>query len=398
MLLEIINDILDLSKIEAGKLELESLPFDLGQLVESVVKLFGATTQKKGLLLAYRIDPALERWWVGDAVRIRQVLMNLLSNAIKFTSSGEIRVDVSPYSDGGIRIAVDDTGIGMSQRVQREIFEPFSQADQSTSRHYGGTGLGLAICHQLVEKMGGRIGVKSEEGVGSRFAFHLPLVVAPAPERGSSLPRVRPRVRVDLTVKSIADSVLAFLAYPGVTTDPDRGEVLIRDPSEGELPGYGCVVEHVASRRHVALSAPVCESALMHALEEHAVAEKRSGPGKRCRILVVEDDPIGQFVVKEMARGMGHEVVVAGTCAEARHILSNKQFELTLLDWELPDGDGLSLAVWLRRSVPKPGRIIALTAHSEPEVRRRSEQAGLDGFIAKPVSRNELDRVIRNLG
>ncbi|MEM9305098.1 MAG: ATP-binding protein [Pseudomonadota bacterium] len=175
VLLAIINDILDLSKVEAGKLELESIDFGLGPMLEESVRLFMGNATKKSLELGYVIDPRVPRVVHGDPTRVRQVLMNLLSNAVKFTREGTVRVDVMPGATGAVRFEVEDTGVGMDAAAQESLFQPFSQADQSTSREYGGTGLGLAICSQLVDRMGGRIGVESEPGRGSCFWFEVPV-------------------------------------------------------------------------------------------------------------------------------------------------------------------------------------------------------------------------------
>lgn len=394
VLLEIINDILDLSKIEAGKLELEALPFDLGQTVESVVKLFGATAAKKQLLLGYRIEPALVRRRVGDAVRLRQILMNLLSNAIKFTAEGRVFVTVAAGPDECVKVAVEDTGIGISEAVQQDIFEPFSQADQSTTRHYGGTGLGLAICRQLVDKMGGALEVRSQEGVGSRFTFQVPLPVA----EDHAAPRPdRPGLAVELAVTEplIAGAASDFLRHHGIRVSDSAQLVCVRDPRPGELPGPGCVVEHKEARRTNALAAPLCESALLKALRADGESEAPALAVTH-RVFIVEDDPIGLTVVRELVQGLGHHVVVAQTCDAARSELARGQFDLTLIDVELPDGNGLDLAREIREHGWEAGRVVLLTAHTGGEVRERAGATHADAVMTKPVSRDALaDQVAR---
>ncbi|MFY0992020.1 ATP-binding protein [Halomonas sp. C05BenzN] len=178
LLLELINDLLDFSKIEAGRLELESRPLELPELVDGVITLFVHRAEARGVTLVSRLDPALPVRVVSDPGRLRQVLLNLLSNAIKFTEAGEVRLEVAAGGDNRIRFEVIDSGCGIEADQLPRLFEPFQQGDASTARRFGGTGLGLAICRRLVEAMGGRVGVESEPGAGSRFWFTLPLIPA----------------------------------------------------------------------------------------------------------------------------------------------------------------------------------------------------------------------------
>ncbi|MFG6157492.1 ATP-binding protein [Halomonas sp. 1390] len=191
-LLELINDILDFSKIEAQRLEFEERPFELAELVEGAVALFAPRAQARGLRLTCDIDPRLPMRVVGDAGRLRQVLLNLLSNAIKFTERGEVRLGVRALNDGTVRFEVVDTGIGIAPESQRQLFEPFQQGDPSTARRFGGTGLGLVISQRLVEAQGGRLAFESEPGRGSRFWFVLTLPEATAHEVAADASAVAP--------------------------------------------------------------------------------------------------------------------------------------------------------------------------------------------------------------
>ena len=181
-LMTILNDVLDVSKIEAGKLELETLTFDVRDLVDDVVTLWTQAAAAKDVRLAAAVDPAAPRWVTGDPTRLRQILTNLISNALKFTAQGEVTVRVGPAGAAFLEIQVVDTGIGMTAEQQARLFQTFSQADASITRRFGGTGLGLAICKQLTELMGGAISVRSAPDAGSAFTLALPLPAAPAPK------------------------------------------------------------------------------------------------------------------------------------------------------------------------------------------------------------------------
>lgn len=180
-LMAVLNDILDLSKIEAGKLELETVSFDIDKLGRQIFLMWSETARLKDLDLTLEIDPATPTWLAGDPVRLRQILLNLISNALKFTEEGGVSVRISPLTPQGVEILVTDTGIGMRQDQQAKLFHAFSQAEISTTRRFGGTGLGLSICRQLVELMGGDISVTSEPGSGSAFRVALPLASGVAP-------------------------------------------------------------------------------------------------------------------------------------------------------------------------------------------------------------------------
>lgn len=180
-LMAVLNDILDLSKIEAGKLELETVPFDLGKLGRQLYLLWSENAREKGVELSLEIDPETPVWLAGDPVRVRQIILNLVSNALKFTERGSVAVRIAPAAGGGVEIVVADTGIGMNQEQQGKLFQAFSQGETSTARRFGGTGLGLSISRQLTEMMGGEISVESSPGEGSTFRVSLPLAEAEVP-------------------------------------------------------------------------------------------------------------------------------------------------------------------------------------------------------------------------
>jgi signal transduction histidine kinase/ActR/RegA family two-component response regulator len=233
-LMAILNDILDLSKIEAGKLELEAAPFEIRALGRQLQRVWGETARAKGLALSLQIAPDTPRWLSGDPIRVRQILLNLVSNALKFTQQGRVAVAIAPDAAGGVRITVADTGIGMTPEQQAKLFTPFVQGDRSIARRFGGTGLGLSICRELAEMMGGRIGVVSRPGEGSTFTVVLGLATAEAPA-SEAAPDVAPDVagaRVLVVDDNLANQAVAraILEAVGVlvATAGDGREALAR--------------------------------------------------------------------------------------------------------------------------------------------------------------------------
>ncbi|MEA1647467.1 ATP-binding protein [Nitrospirillum sp. BR 11164] len=352
-LLTIVNDILDVSKIEAGKLELEELAFNLADLVDGVRRLMLAGAQHKGLSLTAALDPALGSAYRGDPVRLRQILLNLVSNALRFTDSGGVIIAVAPAaaegkaSEGAERgagmlcFSVTDTGVGLSAAQAGRLFERYVQADETISRRYGGTGLGLAICRDLVDLMGGHIGVDSREGVGSRFWFTVPL--APASEEEAA------RLALDAA------------AAPDVAPD---------------TPTFG---------------------------DDTAAAAGR-GAG---RILLVEDNAVNQQVALLLLRRAGYSVRLAHNGQEALDILAEDggaegPIDLVLMDMQMPVMNGLEATRRLRAAEAGTGRrlpVIALTAHSLSDRADDHLAAGMDDHVVKPFDHGQLlDRVAFWLG
>ena len=313
-LLSIINSILDFSKIDANQIELESIAFDLRATVASVVAALSPGATAKGLELALRIAPGVPEAVVGDSVRLGQVLSNLVSNAIKFTNRGSVTVvvDVCDARPGllGLQFKVIDTGIGVAPEKIERIFEPFSQADSSTTRVYGGTGLGLTISRRLVTQMGGELRLRSTLGVGSTFSFEI--VVAPA----------------------------------------TAGMLPPEPVSQGEL------------RKLDAL-----------------------------RVLLVEDHPVNQKLAAAILTGEGHAVEIAGNGAQGLARLRAGQFDLVLMDIQMPVLDGLQATLQIREDEQGTGRripIIAMTANALIGDRERCLAAGMDDYVSKPFRRGDL--------
>jgi signal transduction histidine kinase/ligand-binding sensor domain-containing protein/CheY-like chemotaxis protein len=324
-LLNLLNEILDLSKVESGQVTLEEISFDLPELLRSAVALLEPTAAKKGLRLDLALEPRPEPSVLGDPHRLKQVLLNLLGNAIKFTDEGRILVAVRSLGGDLLEFRVEDNGIGISPEKQRYIFDAFRQADGSTTRRYGGTGLGLAISQRLVAMMGGLLTVSSVEGEGScfRFAVRLPSVPKPVP-------------------------------------------------------------------------APVPEPApvLTPAAEPAPVASPPAEPLPRLSVLIAEDNRINQLVAVRLLEAEGHLVHLASNGAEAVDAARQRHFDLILMDVHMPLMDGLratgEIRAWERRAGAPAARIYALTAGVMNEERIRCLEAGMDGFLAKPLAREAL--------
>ncbi len=461
-LLDIINDILDFSKIEAGKLELNHAPFDLRESVEECVEFLAERAHAKGLELILDAPANLHSAVVGDAVRVRQVLVNFVSNAIKFTEKGEVVVRVREVEqDTGssvFRIAVSDTGIGIGQANIDRIFESFSQADGSTTRRFGGTGLGLAICKQLVALMGGDIQVASIPGRGSTFSFTIPLdreeakaanlepealkgmlaciVDDNATNRDILGQQLRGwQMEVDafdsgaaavqrLSSNDVAsvpyDVVLLDLHMPGmdgmevarrIRTVPCRADLKIVMLSSVSADATDAELERAGVQAW--LTKPVRQAQLYHCLKTVLNRElpletsdaKTGGMALEAlaspaalHVLVVEDNPVNQ----EVARGMlGHlqcETTVANNGAEGLECFMAENFDLVLMDCQMPEMDGFEATRRIRQWESSQGRartpIIALTANALDGDRERCLAAGMDDYVSKPFSQKALaDRI-----
>ncbi len=421
VLVELLNDILDLSKFDAGQLELESIPFDLGSLIEDTANLLSQNAAPS-VELTCLIDPQFPSLVLGDPMRVRQIVSNLLSNALKFTRFGRVDVRLNTYEDG-VRIEVCDTGIGIAQDAQVKIFQPFTQAGAGISRQFGGTGLGLALTYNLCEAMQGRLTISSEPGFGSQFCADLPLpghtpAIVPAALQGKALAitaassglaellgNLLPGWGLEYQQRTIDDSLI------GLTPD-----VLITDCPEclfGLRPGitapvllvtaYGSFMpsEEAAALAPLQQQArPLARNALYQTLRRTLQAEvalvtdaQQPGPvhQRQARILLVEDNPVNQLVAKGMLSKLGCKVTVAAHGAEALDQLEHSQFDLVLMDCNMPVMDGYEASRQIRRSGRWPDLpIVALTANAMPEERERCRAAGMSDYLAKPFRREEL--------
>jgi two-component system sensor histidine kinase/response regulator len=452
-LLAVINGILDFSKIEAGKLELETINFNLRDSLEMVLRTLAVTADKKGLELVGDVAVEIPEIITCDGTRLQQVITNLAGNSIKFTPSGEvaIRVQKIDSADGhaNLQFTVADTGVGISGAQQSAIFEPFTQADASTTRKYGGTGLGLTISKSLVESMGGKIWVESEEGRGTSFYFTIFCGIA---EQELPAARVDPLQGVRILVvddnqssrtmlenmlhswglhpASVAgaDEALSAIIEAGAGAQPFSllltdmqmkdvdGLMLLESirrqkitvPAVMMLPQSGKpdFIERFRSLGSSSCVKPIRRGELRSALL--AAVGHRDSVTKTVRleiaplspvlrVLVVEDNRVNQMVTCGALEKFGHTISVANDGVEALSMLAAHNFDLVLMDVQMPVMDGVEATRRIREAEQgKPFHmpIIALTAHAVKGDRERYLEAGMDEYVAKPLSRTELQRAI----
>jgi len=450
-LLSITDEILDLSKIEAGKLTLDNISFSLRQAIEDIVELVAAKARSKQLELAWWADPLLPDHFFGDPTRLKQIGLNLLANAVKFTDRGSVIARLHSLSGPDdrpiVRIEVTDTGIGLSPEQQQRLFLPFSQADNSAMRNFGGTGLGLAICHRLTAMMGGEIGVVSAAGAGSTFWVEIPLAVDGSP-RGESndlvgvsvlvmddLPESRATLANQLRsegaqVKEASDS----LAAEELLEDFARFDVAVVDVADGltellpsllkklpksailpTLPGPDELLEHWCAEQGLMppLPRPLRKRQLLRAVGavlgrqepaepaaqpiDAAQPESAGGPA----ILVAEDNAINRLVLTKQLRQLGFVCDMAEHGEAAWEMLQNKSYQLLLTDCIMPVLDGYELARRIRRSEAqrkaKRMPIIALTANVLEGEEQKCKRAGMDGHVGKPLTLDRLAALLRKV-
>lgn len=328
LLLELLNEILDLSKMEAGTLTLESAPFALRKIVDELAHTFSHRASKKGLRYITQVDPAVPDHLIGDSLRLRQVIVNLLTNAVKFTERGSVTLEVQLESccerEAWLRFVVSDTGIGISDADQERIFAPFTQVDSSTTRRHDGAGLGLAISSELIGAMGGRRSIQSTLGKGSSVAFTVPLLID--------------RSRLD-------------------------------DPTSTASP-----------------QAPGIARSFIDGLP----------PSPPLHVLLAEDTPTNQVLVRHALGKRGHVVEVADDGRSVVELAGRRQFDVILMDLQMPDMDGFEATEVILAQDRGTAPIIALTAHSMVGDRERCLAAGMAGYLSKPIDLRELIEAVES--
>jgi PAS domain S-box-containing protein len=462
-LLNVINDILDFSRIEAGKLEIESTNFDLRDCLGKIMKTLSIRAHEKDLELVCHINASVPDALIGDPGRLRQIVVNLVGNAIKFTNVGEIVVSIEAESVAAnevlLHVRVTDTGVGIPQQKQQLIFEAFTQSDGSTSRKYGGSGLGLAITSQLASLMGGGVRVESEPGKGStfhttlRFGLQTNLVIKPnlAPSDVSGLPVLV--VDDNATSRRILEEMLkgwrmhptavgsgeAALRRLEAASDSGKPFALILiDSNMPEMDGFtltkkikenlrfaGPAIMMLTStqQRHdierckelgidAYLIKPITQSSLLDTilkvlspLDSTSRTETPTARRSVCvsnrslRVLLAEDNPVNQKLVIGLLEKRGHSVRVAGNGREAISAMGSEQFDIVLMDVQMPEMNGFEATARIREMERPTGMrvpIIAMTAHAIKGDREKCLEAGMDSYIPKPIQSKEFFRVIES--
>ncbi len=454
-LLNIINDVLDFSKIESGNLEIEELPFSLHGLIESVLELMALKVHEKQLELAGRIGGDVPDSVLGDPGRIRQILINLVGNAVKFTEKGEIVMSVETLSTAGneieLKFSIRDTGIGIPDKKLASIFDPFRQADGSTTRRFGGTGLGLSISRQLAVLMNGAIWAESRIGEGSTFYFTVKLKQQKEENPHTRSPNIdlseKTALIIDdnktnrdilsatlrewgLSVVEAADGATALKKWNEYKNKNKKFDVVLLDACMPEIDGFKTaeliqedgnppIIMMLTSTglrgdtarcKKLGISAyflkPVKHSdlldALMMVLDRHSENRKTetvitthllNEARRKIKILIVEDNPVNRKLAKAVVKKKGWKVAVAVNGKEAVEKWKNEKFDLILMDVQMPVMDGIQATSLIRRQEKESGEhipIIAMTAHALKEDRIKFLNAGMDDYISKPAKPKEL--------
>lgn len=457
-LLGIINDILDLSKIEAGKMALEETPFDIGSLVESISSMFLDQINEKGLEFIIDIGDGMPERLVGDPLRLQQVLVNLTSNAVKFTEEGEITLRLAVMEENDTHVTlmfqVVDTGIGLDSKISTILFDAFAQADGSTTRKYGGTGLGLTICKRIVTMMGGTIEVSSRIGKGSVFTFTAPMAKDNTVGSGSpyDMPTHLQNVQVlvaegNATLKGVLERMLGSFGF-GVTccekgmdalsllADKHRFVLLLVDMNLPDMDGVELarkvMIQGGSRRPHVILldafgavvnlydkdrfgidrvvTKPLRPSTLFDAIMETFGEEVVSqnvqlsdpsdlsesfGALEGATVLLVEDNRINQMVATEILTFSGIRVEIAENGLQAIERIKEKAYDAVLMDMQMPQLDGMEATRIIRNELKfTKVPIIAMTAHAMEGDREACLEAGMDDYIPKPIDRGQLMAVL----
>lgn len=450
-LLHVINDILDYSKIEAGKMDIESIEFDLHSLAIDAIQLIKVGAKNKKIELNCHVRPDVPRVIIGDPSRIKQVLINLLSNALKFTERGSISLLIEKDAENSDQFAITiaDTGIGIKEEEQENLFSSFKQADMSIARRYGGTGLGLSISKQLTEIMGGTITFESEAGKGSRFTIHLPLKHALAqPDNSAAIELLKgKRLLLINQPLSFGQAVQTYMNENGLSMDicesvdgcinsikkageenrpydlivlsslmSDRTETEIVDEiinaTSNNIPFMVLTyfttkpADHILNKLNIRswLERPILpDDFILNSLD--ALNLKSLGKDKTnkdiilesqrmspMQIIVAEDNITNQIVISKMLKQLGHQVTIANNGAEAIQLFQQLDCDLILMDCEMPEVDGYS-ATRTIREIEQTGEhlpIIALTAHALPDRLQECIDSGMDSYLIKPVKLKTL--------
>ncbi|MRI32374.1 hybrid sensor histidine kinase/response regulator [Endozoicomonas sp. OPT23] len=430
-LITLLNDILDLSRLDSGKMHLETIPFDLRSSLEDVVVLTGQSAFSKGVPVFCDIDPTLPEEVIGDPTRFHQIITNLIGNAAKFTDSGSIRIwlDCQKESEDTVSIMLNitDTGIGIAKEAIEEIFKPFAQASSDTTRKFGGSGMGLPLTQAIVNSMGGHLTLISEPGKGSTFSVRLPFKFS----LDATLPELPSRVRFgqialdgDKSFQNCCSHLLTHWHLPHRTLEEkdkncnirQYSDVLITDNPETALTASQSNSSQrviLASHRPVTdqenlfwLPLPMTRKQLLAALErtvdqnssddtDFLTNEDSAGISQEWHILVVEDNPINRMVAEGMLEQLGYQVSLAQNGEECLQLNKHNNYDLILMDCNMPVLDGFKTTRALRsQPATKDIPIIALTANALNDHRKRCMEAGMNDHISKPFDKQQLQLAI----
>jgi CheY-like chemotaxis protein len=396
-LLRIIDDILDFSKIEAGHLDLEQLELSTVELIEGVAETLAARASEKRLILSAFVAPDVPARVIGDPLRLQQILFNLLGNAIKFTETGSVRLvleraPTDPRQGLMLRIRVVDTGIGLTAQQCDRLFNPFVQADSSTTRRFGGTGLGLSIVRRLAEAMRGSVAIESEPGVGSTFIVTVQLGAAPAAPVVANLPLKDLSLVLSLPDPEESAAIARYLRDAGAEVD-----VVVSNLAAVSINRAKDQVS-LADLRRPWRCDPLVRAIARAAGRTNCPTASAGMPqpvGRlNGRVLVVDDNSVNRRILARQVELAGASADVAASGEEALGLWRKGGYDLMLADLQMPDMDGFELARHIREGEAEEGRerlpILAVTASALEGEEERSRTAGMDGFITKPVGIEQL--------
>ena len=447
-LLQLIDDILDVSKLEADQVQFETIAFDIQAVVTDALEITAPKAHEKSLDVGAFVSPRIPRQLIGDPGRIRQILINIIGNGIKFTSKGHVHMDVdvvdTAEGKAELQIVIEDTGIGIAADKIPALFRDFSQVDSSISRRYGGTGLGLSICRKLVNRMGGSISVESEAGVGTRFKVRLPMHVAKAqPEplldrlagmriailsinehfgtllnrqivaEGGLAVRFDNFAAADVWMKSKADGATLPVLIVDLDALSDRDAIPFdsaRDFVTVPVTANAASAFAGASMDWL-LHKPVLADPLVHQLraassrdstrkqEARPVTTQDAPLSLPLSILVAEDNVTNQFAIRRILENMGATVVVASNGLEAVEAVQRDAFDIVLMDMMMPEMDGLTATRTIRalESSVKDIPIVALTANAFKEDQAAALESGMNGYTTKPTNRQKLHTAVTEI-
>jgi CheY-like chemotaxis protein len=451
-LLNVINDILDFSKIESGKMDIDRHPFDLVNCVEEVMDLFAGKAAHSNLDLLCYIDHRLPVTVTGDGMRLRQVLINLIGNALKFTHKGEVLVNVNLLNQSADEIELDfevrDTGIGIPENKIGRLFEAFSQVDAATTRNYGGTGLGLAISDRLVALMGGKINVTSEVKIGTSFKFNIkcePAEQQKTADAGFDISLIKDKqlliVDDNLNQRRILQNQLQHWGLEPVMAatgeealqllNDRRFDAMVCDLEMPEMNGLeltnsvkvvypqlpvillGTIGQDI-KKKHPGMflsvvNKPVKKSQLSNALmmltqqvaelepKSENLLNKNFSTLHPIKILVAEDNPVNQLMILKVLDKLGYKPALATTGKEVVEMLDQKDYDLILMDVELPEMDGIATTLHIRKNNARQPLIVAITANVMIENRDACYAAGMDNYLTKPIKLEAFIAMLREV-